>query len=135
MLVFKNYASIHKEDISKLFFTQNLILLSLLHCLFLSHCSVFKVQLPVSFETRCKRSNPIRSLVSAFNHDLLKGLVGPSGLEPPTSRLSVVRSNQLSYGPINREYFLREILGSLRSRAIQKGDQSPFWEPPGLRRG
>ena len=26
-------------------------------------------------------------------------LVGPSGLEPPTSRLSVVRSSQLSYGP------------------------------------
>ena len=28
------------------------------------------------------------------------GVVGPSGLEPPTSRLSVVRSSQLSYGPI-----------------------------------
>ena len=28
-------------------------------------------------------------------------MVGPSGLEPPTSRLSVVRSNQLSYGPSN----------------------------------
>ncbi len=27
-------------------------------------------------------------------------MVGPSGLEPPTSRLSGVRSNQLSYGPI-----------------------------------
>ena len=29
-----------------------------------------------------------------------KGMVGPSGLEPPTSRLSVVRSSQLSYGPV-----------------------------------
>ena len=27
-------------------------------------------------------------------------MVGPSGLEPPTSRLSVVRSNRLSYKPI-----------------------------------
>ena len=27
-------------------------------------------------------------------------LVGPSGLEPPTSRLSGVRSNHLSYEPI-----------------------------------
>ena len=27
-------------------------------------------------------------------------MVGPSGLEPPTSRLSGVRSNQLSYEPI-----------------------------------
>ena len=29
-----------------------------------------------------------------------KEVVGPSGLEPPTSRLSVVRSSQLSYGPM-----------------------------------
>ena len=28
-------------------------------------------------------------------------VVGPSGLEPPTSRLSVVRSSQLSYGPVS----------------------------------
>ena len=31
-----------------------------------------------------------------------KEVVGPSGLEPPTSRLSVVRSSQLSYGPVGR---------------------------------
>ena len=31
----------------------------------------------------------------------LRLLVGPSGLEPPTLRLSVVRSSQLSYGPIS----------------------------------
>ena len=35
-----------------------------------------------------------------------KKVVGPSGLEPPTSRLSVARSSQLSYGPI-----LVEIIG------------------------
>ena len=29
-----------------------------------------------------------------------KWVVGPSGLEPPTSRLSVARSSQLSYGPV-----------------------------------
>ena len=32
--------------------------------------------------------------------DSLRKVVGPSGLEPPTLRLSVVRSSQLSYGPI-----------------------------------
>ena len=31
-------------------------------------------------------------------------LVGPSGLEPPTLRLSVVRSSQLSYGPVSIPY-------------------------------
>ena len=30
-------------------------------------------------------------------------LVGPGGLEPPTSRLSGVRSNRLSYGPFGDE--------------------------------
>ena len=30
----------------------------------------------------------------------ITGLVGPSGLEPPTSRLSGARSNHLSYEPI-----------------------------------
>ena len=35
-------------------------------------------------------------------------LVGPSGLEPPTSRLSGARSNQLSYEPIR--FWLRGFL-------------------------
>ncbi len=33
-------------------------------------------------------------------HQLAKKMVGLGGLEPPTSRLSGVRSNQLSYNPI-----------------------------------
>ena len=36
-----------------------------------------------------------------------KWVVGPSGLEPPTSRLSVVRSSQLSYGPASSQSPLR----------------------------
>ena len=33
-------------------------------------------------------------------------LVGSSGLEPPTSRLSCARSNQLSYEPLPLPFFL-----------------------------
>ena len=39
-------------------------------------------------------------LAHAFLFDSLCCLVGSSGLEPPTSRLSAECSNQLSYGPI-----------------------------------
>ena len=42
-------------------------------------------------------------------------LVGPSGLEPPTSRLSGVRSNHLSYEPIFtrvRQSFRHQLTGS-----------------------
>ena len=51
-------------------------------CIFTLLYSVFKVLLGTSF--LCFRS-----------------LVGTSGLEPPTSRLSGVRSNHLSYAPIS----------------------------------
>ena len=40
---------------------------------------------------------------------LLLDLVGSSGLEPPTSRLSGVRSNQLSYEPMIKLIFLIKI--------------------------
>ena len=45
-------------------------------------------------KTRSKHSLSQQMLASIF-----RKMVGPSGLEPPTSRLSVVRSSQLSYGP------------------------------------
>ena len=61
----------------------------------LTHCSVFKVQSPAFTKTRNKYSIPFEYLFPS-----LLRLVGPSGLEPPTLRLSVVRSSQLSYGPI-----------------------------------
>ena len=38
-------------------------------------------------------------------------LVGPSGLEPPTLRLSVVRSSQLSYGPSSSQSPLAAVSG------------------------
>ena len=37
-----------------------------------------------------------------IQQQMSSALVGPSGLEPPTLRLSVVRSSQLSYGPVRR---------------------------------
>ena len=40
------------------------------------------------------------SYTPIWSHSLKKELVGLSGLEPPTSRLSGVRSNRLSYEPI-----------------------------------
>ena len=53
--------------------------------------------------SRCVLVSKTRSKHSLFCkclHPSLEKMVGPSGLEPPTSRLSVVRSSQLSYGPI-----------------------------------
>ena len=62
-------------------------------------CSVFKVQIPLSVESRYK---PL-SLIACIRSQ--EKLVGPSGLEPPTLRLSVVRSSQLSYGPISTSWW------------------------------
>ena len=46
----------------------------------------------------------------------LSSLVGSSGLEPPTSRLSGVRSNQLSYEPILSFFGFLHLSLRLKSR-------------------
>ncbi len=43
---------------------------------------------------------PVFSFQSTIPRYFSVSLVGPSGLEPPTSRLSGVRSNHLSYEPV-----------------------------------
>ena len=48
------------------------------------------------------------------------GMVGLGGLEPPTSRLSGVRSNQLSYRPIQES----EDRGQKTEHLLAKGDSS-----------
>ena len=63
-------------------------------------CSVFKVQSPTAFAVRFE--DPTQS-GWVFKSNSKSCLVGPSGLEPPTLRLSVVRSSQLSYGPVSSE--------------------------------
>ena len=92
---------------------------SLLPCLSLLHYIVqfSRFDLPTAFAARfedlsyARSSNPTTTVVSVSRppdeirlylalHARCNLLVGPSGLEPPTLRLSVVRSSQLSYGPI-----------------------------------
>ena len=49
-------------------------------------------------------------------------MVGPSGLEPPTSRLSGVRSNQLSYGP----FMMERVMGIEPTRPAWKAGVLPL---------
>ena len=53
-------------------------------------CSIFKVRF-------CRTDRP-KWVPPAL---LIRSVVGTSGFEPPTSRLSGVRSNHLSYAPIS----------------------------------
>ena len=69
--------------------------LSLLH--YIAQFSRF--DLPTAFAARFEDLSYARSSNPTTN---VTGMVGPSGLEPPTLRLSVVRSSQLSYGPVRR---------------------------------
>ncbi len=72
-------------------------ILTFLYCCFcFRFCSVFKVQIfhasDKAFRKSFWGSSPN---CSTFSHEM----VGLRGLEPPTSRLSGVRSNHLSYKP------------------------------------
>ena len=80
----------------------------------LIHCSVFKVQSPAFTKTRNKYSIPFEYLFPS-----LLRLVGPSGLEPPTLRLSVVRSSQLSYGPISRLLRIHHVPSKLNNARME----------------
>ena len=77
-------------------FTHNIFLIASLHTLF-SFQGAYKFELFFGFSTRKCILDTRRSRKSEKN----RILVGSSGLEPPTSRLSGVRSNHLSYEPMS----------------------------------
>ena len=83
-----------------------------------SHCSVFKVQY---FQPLLKPDLKIQIPLGFEIQQQTLPLVGLSGLEPPTLRLSVVRSSQLSYGPV----FLVEIVGIEPATSCLQGRRSP----------
>jgi hypothetical protein len=75
------------------------------HVLFISLCFLFLAKLVSLGGGRGLSDALLRSEISTqflkyLFPSLILVLVGPSGLEPPTLRLSVARSSQLSYGPI-----------------------------------
>ena len=68
-----------------------------------SLAAAFPPRLACSAASPLPRTNALAPLCSDLDGstDSVFKVVGPSGLEPPTLRLSVVRSSQLSYGPIS----------------------------------
>ena len=84
----------------------HMVTLSLPFCL-LYLCSVFKVQFRALLRvTLCLMAY----VFLAVSPRCFRSLVGSSGLEPPTSRLSGVRSNHLSYEPMFARTFGRRPL-------------------------
>ena len=65
------------------------------HCLCVSRADAL---------SRFLRSPPTHNCLCVSRADALSRMVGSSGLEPPTSRLSGGCSNQLSYKPICRSF-------------------------------
>ena len=94
------------------------------NCINNSQCSVFKVHLWIS-----KRLNEV-SCFQGTSVNLFFEVVGQNGLEPSTSRLSVVCSSQLSYWPISASLLLVEISGIEPLTSCLQGRRSPSWAKP-----
>ena len=100
---------------------------------FLRYYSVFKIpnlrqslkfEKPLSgFRLSCASRTVLFLFQEAERFHIPFPLVGSSGLEPPTSRLSGVRSNHLSYEPISGYHRLSVI--SLSSRGGDEEDRTP----------
>ena len=136
-----NYAGLHKEYFFGLLFLPLLERLSPFYLLSSTTCFLPSVTCSTSYFQstmfsfqgtdlwfRLKPDTNAQSLKCLYplsNVTILFALVGPSGLEPPTSRLSVARSSQLSYGPIMVEIIgLEPMTPCLQSRC------SPSWAIP-----
>ena len=74
------------------------------------------------------------SFLSLFPRLLFLGRLGLSGLEPPTSRLSGVRSNRLSYKPIGflPSSFLKVSGSHLLSHTVSSAVPSAAWGLTGV---
>ena len=83
----------------KFLFSRLTLFLLYLYSVFKVHPDFFK---PVSGDNEIRTRDPLlaRQVLSQLSYIPRPHKMGSSGLEPPTSRLSGVRSNQLSYEPI-----------------------------------
>ena len=92
----------------------------------LCYCAIFKDR--VAGVSICNGDKEIRTLDPLLARQVLSQLsytpivlIGLSGLEPPTSRLSGVRSNRLSYRPMVMMLFEKTVvLSKLNSHAFSK---------------
>ena len=78
--------------------------------------------------------NSMKFLFRGTSVNFLKEVVGQNGLEPSTSRLSVVCSSQLSYWPVVDFFLLVEISGIEPLTSCLQGRRSPSWAKPPYRR-
>ena len=81
----------------------------------LSYETFFKPLTAFSMEFGFSRERRVQRYANERKIRRPRKMVGLSGLEPPTSRLSGVRSNRLSYKPISSARVFRTPLGALWS--------------------